>query len=242
MSSSQMDDWNPESAILPPPRFLGTLDSQGARDSLVTTSTAPHSDGVSSVYALNNNNHESYSSRGSPRTASAPLVSPFGDVPRSPGHDAYDPTVPLSTTPSPPPPRFLSDKEAAYAAPKSRRKRIFILAAIVAVIIIAAAVAVPLATRKHHSNNSDAVSPGSQSSSTAAAKPTSSSSPNKAIVTGGDGTVITMEDGTKFTYGNKFGGVWYWDPNDPFNDSAYPQSWTPALNKAFNWGVDHVRG
>ena len=242
MSSSQVDDWNPESAI-PPPRFLGSIDGQGARDSLVTTSTAHHSDGLSSVYALNNNtNQESYSSRGSPRTASAPLVSPFRDDPRSPGDDAYDQSVPLSTTPSPP--RLLSEKEAAYAAPasRSRRKCILILAAIVAVIVIAAAVAVPLATIKHHSNNSDAANPSSHSSSAGSAKPTASSSPNKAIVTGGDGSVITMEDGTNFTYSNKFGGQWYWDPSDPFNDSAQPQSWTPALNQAFNWGVDHIRG
>jgi glucan 1,3-beta-glucosidase len=243
MSSHQVDDWNPDSAMFPPPRFLGSVDGQGARDSLVTTSTAAHSDGLGSVYALNNNNQESYSSRGSPRTASAPLVSPFRDVPHSPTGDVYDPSVPLSTTPSPP--RLLSEKEYAYADPasRSRRKRIFILAAIVAVILIAVAVAVPLATIKHHSNTSAAaVSPGSQSSSAGSAKPTSSSSPNKAIVTGGDGSVITMEDGTKFTYTNKFGGQWYWDPNDPINDSAQSQSWTPALNQAFNWGVDHVRG
>jgi len=51
-----------------------------------------------------------------------------------------------------------------------------------------------------------------------------------------------MEDGTTFTYKNPFGGTWYWDPNDPFNNTAQAQSWTPALNEPFNYGIDHIRG
>ncbi|KDQ20949.1 glycoside hydrolase family 5 protein [Botryobasidium botryosum FD-172 SS1] len=60
--------------------------------------------------------------------------------------------------------------------------------------------------------------------------------------TGGDGSVITMEDGTTFTYKNSFGGYWIDDPNDPFNNGARAQSWSPALNESFRYGVDKIRG
>jgi len=34
----------------------------------------------------------------------------------------------------------------------------------------------------------------------------------------------------------------YSDPNDPFNDSAQPNSWTPPLNGTWTWGKDKVYG
>ncbi|ESK92046.1 exo-beta- -glucanase [Moniliophthora roreri MCA 2997] len=61
-------------------------------------------------------------------------------------------------------------------------------------------------------------------------------------VTGGNGSEITMEDGTTFTYSNPFGGHWHYDPKDPFNNGARAQSWTPALNETFQYGVDRIRG
>jgi hypothetical protein len=39
--------------------------------------------------------------------------------------------------------------------------------------------------------------------------------PNGAT-TGGDGSTVVMEDGTSFTYKNKFGGYWEYDPAKPF--------------------------
>jgi len=62
------------------------------------------------------------------------------------------------------------------------------------------------------------------------------------VVMGGDGTTITTEDGSTFVYKNSFGGYWVQDPNDPFNDGARPQSWSPALNETWKWDVDVVRG
>lgn len=32
------------------------------------------------------------------------------------------------------------------------------------------------------------------------------------------------------------------DPNDPFNDGAFPNSWTPALNTSWTWGKDKLYG
>ncbi|PFH50439.1 glycoside hydrolase family 5 protein [Amanita thiersii Skay4041] len=60
--------------------------------------------------------------------------------------------------------------------------------------------------------------------------------------TGGDGSTVVMEDGTKFVYANKFGGFWVFDPKDPFNNNAQPNSWTPPLNQSWNWGKDRING
>ncbi|KAF9053337.1 glycoside hydrolase family 5 protein [Panaeolus papilionaceus] len=59
---------------------------------------------------------------------------------------------------------------------------------------------------------------------------------------GGDGSTVTMENGTTFTYHNSFGGFWVQDPNNPYNDNAQPNSWTPPLNTTWRWGIDRVYG
>ena len=33
-----------------------------------------------------------------------------------------------------------------------------------------------------------------------------------------------------------------YDPANPFNNSAKPNSWTPALNEPWQWGVDRING
>ncbi|KAI5120171.1 hypothetical protein M0805_008438 [Coniferiporia weirii] len=58
----------------------------------------------------------------------------------------------------------------------------------------------------------------------------------------GNGSTVTTEDGTTFTYVNKFGGFWVDDPAGPFNNNARPNSWTPPLNSSWRWGVDKVYG
>lgn len=32
------------------------------------------------------------------------------------------------------------------------------------------------------------------------------------------------------------------DPNDPFNNSARPNAWTPPLNETWHWGNNKVNG
>ncbi|KZV84050.1 glycoside hydrolase family 5 protein [Exidia glandulosa HHB12029] len=51
-----------------------------------------------------------------------------------------------------------------------------------------------------------------------------------------------MEDGTTFTYKNSFDGFWVYDPNDPFNDTAQAQSYSPPLNQPWKYGTDRIRG
>lgn len=141
--------------------------------------------------------------------------------------------------------RNMSEKRAAYGAPKSRRKkRILIgLAALVLLLIVIAAV-LYFAVFKKKSSDSSSTKSGSASDNTSSSSSNSSSTPQGkvAIVTGKDGSSITAEDGSTFTYTNSFGGTWYWDVNDPYNNGARAQSWTPALNETFNIGQDKIRG
>ncbi|KAG7441041.1 glycoside hydrolase [Guyanagaster necrorhizus] len=67
-------------------------------------------------------------------------------------------------------------------------------------------------------------------------------SPTGDAITGGDGSVVTQEDGTTFIYNNSFGGYWVADPNDPFSGAARSNSWTPPLNESWKFGQDHVYG
>lgn len=66
--------------------------------------------------------------------------------------------------------------------------------------------------------------------------------PPTSRTSGGNGSTITTSDGTQFTYINPFGGIWVSDPDDPFNDGAYPNSWTPPLNTSWTWGKDKLYG
>ncbi|KAJ7184284.1 exo-beta-1,3-glucanase [Mycena filopes] len=139
--------------------------------------------------------------------------------------------------------RGAGEKRAAYASPRSRRKKPIIIGVVAAVLLIAGiAVAVALTLGKHKSSDA---SKGSSSAGDAASSPSQSGSPSSgkiAIVSGTDGSTVTASDGSTFQYKNAFGGTWYWDPTDPYNNAARPQSWSPALNETFNYGVDKIRG
>jgi hypothetical protein len=107
-------------------------------------------------------------------------------------------------------------------------------------LIIAVILPVYFLVIKHTSNN--AASQPSHTSNTATAPSATSTSSSKALISGGDGSTVTMEDGTTFTYRNSFGGHWYYNPSDPFNNAAQAQSWTPPLNQTFKPGSDRIRG
>lgn len=52
-----------------------------------------------------------------------------------------------------------------------------------------------------------------------------------------------MEDGTKFTYTNNFGGDWAYDPTNPFAAGGLSQSWSKRVgSEDWVWGSDYVRG
>jgi len=237
-----MSDLNPDELsvnLVPPPRFLGTIDGEGIRDSVGSFSSRARSEGFSSLYALN---PESLSARGSPRPESQDFSGPYHDDPRALPDDPFDgPSVPLSSLSSPQP-RFLSEKQAFYPSKTSKsRRNTIILSALGGLLLLIVAVILPVyfLAIKHTSNKGAS----SQQSGTATApSPSGTKSPSQNLITGGDGSTVTMEDGTTFTYHNSFGGYWYQDPNNPLANSARPQSWVPALNETFQYGTDRIRG
>lgn len=137
----------------------------------------------------------------------------------------------------------MEEKRAVYAPPRAKSKRnIIILAVLAALLLIILAIVIPVyfTVIKPNSNK---ISASDTPGSTAKPSPTITGAPTvAAVVTGGDGSKVTMDDGTTFTYHNPFGGYWYWDENDPFNNSAKAQTWSPSLNETFRYGIDKIRG
>ncbi|KAG9312258.1 glycoside hydrolase family 5 protein [Chiua virens] len=112
---------------------------------------------------------------------------------------------------------------------------IFWIIAFIALIIVTTAVVIPVYffVIKPHSNST---------SSTASSSPGASGGSGNTPTSGGNGSIVTTSDGTTFTYINNFGGFWVYNPEDPFNNNAQPNSWTPPLNTSWTWGEDKVYG
>ena len=138
-----------------------------------------------------------------------------------------------------PAPEYLAEKRAAYAAPAAKKKRwiwVAVAAGVCLVIAVALGVIFGVVKKKSSSDNN------SSSNSSSGSGGSSGGSTSTLAITGGDGSTVTTDNGTTFTYQNSFGGYWYYDPEDPFNNAARPQSWSPALNETFNYGSDIIRG
>lgn len=222
MSSTNL----PDNDLLPTgaaqPRFLGHAaysDAPEMRHSLAGSShTVGQSEYNSSVYNLNEH-------------GAVPLS--YRDDPGS--NDGY-PMASMGQS------RHLNEKRAVYAAPRSKRK-VIIWAIIISAILLIAAVLIPLyfAVIRPKLNNNDGEKKADNPKASGTDK-TNGKPVTNAIVTGGDGSKVKTETGEEFTYENKFGGHWYWDENDPFNNGARPQSWSPGLNETFRYGIDKIRG
>jgi glucan 1,3-beta-glucosidase len=233
------------SVTLVRPRFLGNLDGEGEgiRGSVASYDSRAQSEGISSLYALNPESLSAQRSE-SPGLGGEYFPTRYLDDPNSlPLDEHFDGhSVPLSTLQSQP--RFLAEKQSAYASYSSKsRRNTIILSALGALVLLLIAVILPVyfLVIKHNSNA--AAAQHSQTSAASSPSATSTGTPSKsALFTGGDGSTVTMEDGTTFTYSNPFGGSWYYNPNDPFNNAAQAQSWSPPLNQTFNYGSDRIRG
>ncbi|KAJ7624666.1 glycoside hydrolase family 5 protein [Roridomyces roridus] len=123
-----------------------------------------------------------------------------------------------------------------------RRKRLLPFTVLGILVVVVLAVVLPVyfvvikPHQKHSSNNSDASTSGG--SSTGAGTTTTKSG----VTTGGDGSTVTTSSGETFVYSNKFGGYWVENLDDPFNDDAAPNDWTPPLNTTWDWGVNKIYG
>ncbi|KAJ8517303.1 hypothetical protein ONZ45_g5473 [Pleurotus djamor] len=214
---------------------MGNYDSPYPRDSYASSQfPAGNSEYNGSVVALNDNSMGSRTLAGSP----------YRDDPDMYANEQGHAMSPMGGSSSP---RYLAEKQNLYAAPRTKSSRkVLILAVIASIILLILAVVIPVyfAVIRPRMNNADNSNSDSSDSSNKddTKDPSPSSRPVVKIVTGGDGSEVTMEDGTKFTYTNPFGGHWYWDDDDPFNNGAKPQSWSPGLNETFRYGFDKIRG
>lgn len=97
---------------------------------------------------------------------------------------------------------------------------------LVAVIIVAVAVAVPLSLKNRSSSGSQGGSNGGSGG-----------------ISGKTGSIVTLDDGTTFTYNNDFGGEWASDPKRPFATGGKAQEWSPRVGaEAWVWGEHVARG
>lgn len=208
-----------EAETLLPPTALNSLGS--ARSSVTDSLAAP-----STSYGANRESQ--YSSVPLNHSYPPDTPSPRGTSP-APYQD--DPNAERS---------YGFDKGYAEGSRTSGKRRLLWIIALIMLVVIAVAVIVPVYFKVIRVNNSAAT----QGQTSSAPNPTQSGkpgTPTQATITGGDGSKVTTETGS-FTYKNSFGGFWYYDPANPFNNNAQAQSWTPPLNTSWRYGVDKIRG
>ena len=215
------------------PRFLGHAAGAGpGRGSVASSFGVPSfndNDNSSSVYALNplGVNRDSAANYSSVPYRDDPHDSDFVAGAATPGRRS----------------RYLEEKRETYAPPNKSKRKIIIGVIATGVIIVAIAIVVALyfTVIKKNGKTSSATG-GSDGGGNENNNGNNTTTSNNLAKSGGDGSTITLDDGTNITYSNKFGGTWYWDPNDPFNNNAQAQSWTPPLNQSFKWGEDRIFG
>jgi hypothetical protein len=232
----------------PPQRFYGALGADGDSRTSFESSSFSVNDPPRPMYGYHDSDHGSVS-RLRRDSHDARSLATFDTRPSSrygPGFGEYHDDMGRSGVTNEYQMEDLQQaqiKNALYAAPKDqKRKRVrtlLIILGVLAVLVAAGGLGYYFfVVRKHSSNTSGDGSSGSSSSS-----PTSTATGHHdLIVTGGDGSTVTMDDGTTFVYKNSFGGTWYYDPNDPYNNNAQAQSYTPPLNKTFKPGTDRIYG
>jgi len=216
----------------PQPQYYDAPSAMQSMSSL-SPSARPSVHGYDSVHGLGNGARDSQFS----------AYQPYRDDPR----DLSGPHLPMDDMG----PAHLTEKRAMYAAPReqSKKRLTLIIVTILVLLLIAAAIALPLyfavlrpkslaaANNNSNSNSNSNSNDGPNDTTTG-----NNTKTNNLITWGNDGTLVEMEDGTKFTYSNKFGGYWVFDPANPTNNSARAQSFSPALNEEFKYGVDRIRG
>ncbi len=119
-----------------------------------------------------------------------------------------------------------------------KKKRLaWIIVAGVLVVLIAVGVGLGVSLSKKKTNTSS--SPSGSGGSPGSPSPTPGGS---SATSGKSGSVVTLEDGSKFTYNSAFGGDWAFDPKHPFSPGGKAQSWSPRVSEEWKWGRDIVRG
>lgn len=230
------------------PRFLGAAlygegggptgrDSYASSHNTYPSAGARDSEYSSSVYGL---------TEGQRDAPGQMYAGGYRDDPRDTEYYGGDTGVPMAAVGSRNS-RHMEEKRAAYAAPRSKRK-VIIGCGILAGILIILAIVIPVyfavvkPDSKNGSSNGDSDSSSGDDDGDSPASPTSTGTTKGVLITGGSGSKVKLEDGSTFTYQNEFGGYWYYDPEDPFHNGAKAQSWSPALNETFRYGIDKIWG
>lgn len=130
----------------------------------------------------------------------------------------------------------------------SRRRLIILAAALAGVVVLALVIALPVVlTRKNGNPSNNTSQPGGGDgggggggggdgggNGNGGGNGGGGEPPVSAPITGGDGSTVTTDKNTTFTYRNSFGGFWVQDPDDPFNMNAQAQSCVLFLLTSFN--------
>ncbi|PVF96563.1 glycoside hydrolase [Serendipita vermifera] len=127
------------------------------------------------------------------------------------------------------------EKQNLYEAPrtKSKRKGLFWAFGVLLLLLAIAAVVIPLYFFVLKKDGG----PGSSSGRT-----NGTNTGLRDQTWGGDGSTVKKEDGTTFIYNNTFGGYWVYDSENPLNNSARAQDYSPALSEPWKWGEDVIYG
>lgn len=143
--------------------------------------------------------------------------------------------------------------EKGQAAGGKSRKKLWIGLGVGLIILAGLAVGLGVGLTRNRSERNagntsgeaqEIVENGTTRTTTPAATSTSASpaATSSAPTSGTQGSTILLADGTNITYNNPLGGRWVWDPENPFNNSAQAQSYTPPLSQQWKWGQDRVYG
>lgn len=103
-----------------------------------------------------------------------------------------------------------TDPEETAAATEKRspwyKRPVAWLAGLVALIVVILAIVLPVTLTKKHGTNGNAATSSGNGSGPSSGNGTGNPASPIGAITGGDGSVITAENGDNFTYSNKFGG------------------------------------
>ncbi|TFK27597.1 glycoside hydrolase [Coprinopsis marcescibilis] len=137
---------------------------------------------------------------------------------------------PDSSPPQKEPARSMSSSRIVEKA--RRKKLVNVVIGVIVTVVVAVAIAVVLIFTIGKKGNSS----GQNSS-------IGNDGPNGGWTSGTSGSIVTMEDGTTFTYTNDFGGEWAAEPKRPFAPGGKAQSWSPRVGtEEWMWGEHVIRG
>jgi glucan 1,3-beta-glucosidase len=139
------------------------------------------------------------------------------------------------------------EKDVLYAAPRTKSKRkLFWIAGLVCAAILLIAIVVPVvyfvAIKKHGGSGNGGGSGSAHNGGGTTTGANGNHQQSNFATWGGDGSTVTKDDGSTFIYNNTLGGIWVFDPQNPINNSARAQSYSPPLSEQWPWGQQLIYG